>query len=365
MFLLDFIKDNENWREILSQEPYCISIKEKDGYALFKYNQIESDMSLSIVKECRGVIIDLSDMKVVCRRFDKFFNADEPNAATLSGTVRAEEKIDGSIIGVWRDRTGVWRVSTNGMIDASDADLTLPIDNIRTYRDLFDVAWEKQVGHGFGILSLYKDYTMIFELVSPANRIVVPYKETALFFLGIRNNKTGEEISPVDDRVANLKKYFPTPRIFDIHSVEDAKTVAKTLGADQEGFVLVDEHFNRVKVKGSEYLAVHLIRNNDLSLKNFLATVLNDTQDDLLAYFPEYTRYINDVKTRLSNYIGEIEDAISSAPFNLDRKEFALAVKDTPHSAILFKLYSNRDYDWRKAEISIDNLNKLAQRLGL
>lgn len=365
MILLDFLKQNENWRDILSKEPYCINIKEKDGYALFKYNQIDSDMSNPLVKECRGIIVDLSDMKVVCRRFDKFFNATEPNAAKLEGAIRAEEKIDGSIIGVWRDRNGVWRVSTNGMIDASDANLTLPIDNIRTYRDLFDLAWERQVGYDFDVLGIYKDYTMIFELVSPANRIVVPYKETALYFLGIRNNRTGEEISPLDKRVSELVKYFPTPRIFDIHSVEDAMEVAKTLGADQEGFVLVDEHFNRVKVKGSEYLAMHLIRNNDLSLKSFLATVLNDAQDDLLAYYPEYEPYITDVKTRLNKYIEEIEQSIASAPFDLDRKDFALEVKDKPHSAILFKMYGNREYDWKKVEINIDNINKLAQHLGL
>ena len=365
MILLDFIKEHKNWREILIEKPYCINIKEKDDYALFKYNQIDSDMSLPIVRECRGVIINLNDMRVVCRRFDKFFNASEPNAAELSGLIRAEEKIDGSIIGVWRDRMGAWRVSTNGMIDASDADLTLPIDNVRTYRDLFDEAWRNQVGNSFSILDLYKGYTMIFELVSPSNRIVVPYKETALYFLGIRNNNTGEEISPIDERVADLKRYFPTPRIFDIHTIEDAKEVTKTLGADQEGFVLVDEHFNRVKVKGAEYLAMHLIRNNDLSLKSFLATVLNDTQDDLLAYFPEYTKYIDDVRNRLDNYIAEVEADIATAPFELDRKEFALAVKDKPNSAILFKLYGNKDYDWKAVEINIDNINKLAQKLGL
>lgn len=365
MSLLEFLNEHDNWREILSERPYCISIKEKDGYALFKYNQAESDMSLPIVQECRGIIVDLGNMQIVCRRFDKFFNSSEPNAAILSGSIRAEEKIDGSIIGVWRDREGMWRVSTNGMIDASDANLTLPIDNIRTYRDLFDLAWGNQVGNDFHILDMYGNHTMIFELISPANRIVVPYNETALYFLGVRNNRTGEEISPTDERVSDLVKYFPTPQIYDIHTIEQAMHVAKTLGADREGFVLVDESFNRVKVKGAEYLSMHLLRNNDLSLKNFLSTVLNNSQDDLMAYFPEYTKYIRDIEQRLEAYKNEVETAIEVAPWDLDRKSFALQVKDNKHSAILFKLYGNRDWDWKANEFSINNINKLAQHIDL
>lgn len=57
--VLKLINSNRNWREILSQEPYNIIIKDKGQYTLLKYSQIEpkSDMSNSIVQECRGLII--------------------------------------------------------------------------------------------------------------------------------------------------------------------------------------------------------------------------------------------------------------------------------------------------------------------
>ena len=89
MELIKFLKENDNWRELLSQSPYCLSIKEKDNYAIFKYNQLESDMSLKIVQESRGVIIDLNDYTVACRAFDKFFNVQEPHAAKLTKNIRA------------------------------------------------------------------------------------------------------------------------------------------------------------------------------------------------------------------------------------------------------------------------------------
>lgn len=54
--LLDFIKQNkENWKEVLQKPPYSLIVKEDDGYILLKYNQLESDLSNSIVQECRGV----------------------------------------------------------------------------------------------------------------------------------------------------------------------------------------------------------------------------------------------------------------------------------------------------------------------
>ena len=64
--LLDFIKQNkENWKEALQKPPYSLIVKEDDDYILLKYNQLESDLSNSIVQECRGIILRKSDLKVV------------------------------------------------------------------------------------------------------------------------------------------------------------------------------------------------------------------------------------------------------------------------------------------------------------
>ena len=54
--LLDFIKQNkENWKDVLQKPLYSLIVKEDDDYILLKYNQLESDLSNSIVQECRGV----------------------------------------------------------------------------------------------------------------------------------------------------------------------------------------------------------------------------------------------------------------------------------------------------------------------
>ena len=49
------LKNPNNWEDLLSNSPYYLKIKRKDGLVIFNYNQIKSDFSLAIVKESRGV----------------------------------------------------------------------------------------------------------------------------------------------------------------------------------------------------------------------------------------------------------------------------------------------------------------------
>lgn len=94
--LLDFIKQNKNWEELLSKSPYSLSIKQNEFYIKFNYNQIESDFSNPIVQEARGIILRKKDLKPVAIPFFKFFNYGEGNAAKIDwNTARALEKIDG------------------------------------------------------------------------------------------------------------------------------------------------------------------------------------------------------------------------------------------------------------------------------
>ena len=63
--VIKFINNNSNWRELLTQKPYCLSISEDDNYMLLKYNQVDSDFNQEICKECRGLIIDKFTIKPV------------------------------------------------------------------------------------------------------------------------------------------------------------------------------------------------------------------------------------------------------------------------------------------------------------
>ena len=56
MEVLKLMNSNPNWRDVLSADPYNITIKEDGEFVLLKYSQIDSDFNLQIVRECRGAI---------------------------------------------------------------------------------------------------------------------------------------------------------------------------------------------------------------------------------------------------------------------------------------------------------------------
>jgi hypothetical protein len=65
--LLKYIEQNSNWEPLLSEPPYSLEIFREDDLALFKYRMGFSDMSLDIVREARGIIVDTKQMKIAGR----------------------------------------------------------------------------------------------------------------------------------------------------------------------------------------------------------------------------------------------------------------------------------------------------------
>ena len=74
MEILKFIKQNKDWETIISNEPYNISIKKDNGYIILFYNQISSDFTIPMVRECRGIILKETNYEPVCVPFFKFGN---------------------------------------------------------------------------------------------------------------------------------------------------------------------------------------------------------------------------------------------------------------------------------------------------
>ena len=362
MELIKFINQHDNWKELLQEAPYFLDVKEDEGYTLLKYNQIKSDFSQPIVKECRGIILD-SNNKIVCWPFDKFFNYGESNADEIDwSSARVQEKIDGSIMKVWYDN-GSWRLSTNGSINAYKTELNtnelLKINcPYSTFGDLFDNA----INRGkIPFEDMDKDCTYMFELVSPYNKVVIDYPEIILNHIGTRNNITGQELN-VD---IGIKK----PKEYPIHTLEDCIRCAGELSKDEEGYVVVDKNWKRIKVKNPVYLQLHrMVSNNQLRMKDILHMLFENEQEEFLAYFPEYRAAFKEVQDSLE-YMKErlLKNRIQLFHFTtyVTRKDFALEVMklDKENSDFYFKSYDRKDYsfqDW------VENMpeDRLIERLS-
>lgn len=295
MYLITFLRKHKNdWREILSSSPYNLIIKdgvgEYEGLVLFKYNQLESDLSRQLVQDCRGIIVDIEDnFRVISYPFRKFFNYGEKYASDIDwNTARVQQKVDGSIIKVtYWERKNKWVISTNGCINAFDVDATSISD---TFMDDVFVNFGKLFMEAFnnaGYLfdKLNKNYTYMFELVSPYTQVVVKYPKTDIYHIGTRDNKTFKEV----DVDIGIKK----PKMYPLHSLEAVMEASKALNhnddnsIEDEGFVVVDNKWRRVKIKSPLYLSAHYLKGNKLSFKRCLDIIMSNEESEYLSYFPE------------------------------------------------------------------------------
>ena len=287
-----FIYEHENWRDILKDE-YKITVKEEYPFAIFNYG-IDCDFSNPIVQESRGIIIDLDNIEVVCWPFRKFGNYNESYADKIDwNTARVQDKIDGSIIKLWWNRmTGKWQFSTNGTINADTA-----LANQMTQETFLDVI-RKADNYCEIILRLpifNKDYTFIFELVSPETQVVVKYPKPHLYHIGTRSNISGQEM----DSDIGIEK----PKEYKLKSLDDCVTAASELnksddgqvhGVKKEGFVVVDGNWNRIKVKSPDYLMLHRMSSNANFSKERIIGMIRDRTvivQDICEDFPNFAHY--------------------------------------------------------------------------
>lgn len=287
-----FIYEHENWRDILKDE-YKITVKEEYPFAIFNYG-IDCDFSNPIVQESRGIILDLDNLEVVCWPFRKFGNYNESYADKIDwNTARVQDKIDGSIIKLWWNRmTGKWQFSTNGTINADTA-----LANQMT-QDTFLNVIRKADNYCEIILRLpifNKDYTFIFELVSPETQVVVKYPKPHLYHIGTRSNISGQEM----DSDIGIEK----PKEYKLKSLDDCVTAASELnksddgqvhGVKKEGFVVVDGNWSRIKVKSPDYLMLHRMSSNTNFSKERIVSMIRDgsvSVQDICEDFPNFAHY--------------------------------------------------------------------------
>jgi len=328
--LLDFIRDNPDWENQLSNDPYYINIKRSVGYIMFSYG-IEADFRIEVVRECRGIILDETDgYQPVCVPFFKFGNYGESYADDIDWTTaRVQEKIDGSLIKVWHHK-GVWRVSTNNTINAESARTNNQED---TFLNIFQKAWAL-TGKEFSDLN--PDYTYLFELVSPQTRVVVPYMETKLYHIGTRENHSLQELH-VD---IGIEK----PKEFSISTIEACVEAAKNLDKYHEGFVVVDSRWRRVKVKSPLYVAIHHILNNISSDKRIIDLIVSGEDAEVVSYFPEYAEMFDSMRERIDRFIAHNEkelEKIREAAYPT-QKELAEYVTKTICPACLFSVANGK-----------------------
>lgn len=353
-----FIRQHYYWESLLTSAPYNLEIKRKNGLIMFNYSHRASDFSLKLVRECRGLILREGTWEVVCRAMDKFMNAEEANSDLDKidwAKATVQQKIDGSLIRVFFDwERYMWCTSTSGTIDAFDAELGA--GGFSTFGDLFSFALKKTLREeNLAISDFYsqldKGSTYYFELTSPLNRVVVKYEEYRVYFLGWRDNFSGEEKLPGSSYCSQA---LPRPKLYALNTYEEVCHAAEKLPHDEEGYVVCDSNFHRVKIKSPYYITAHYFRTTFAPTRARLVEVIvKGEASELLAYCPELKEQVEELSNSmrdLADRAQRIFNSLFSSYRQLEpeyqiRSIWASMVKTYPIKKYLFWAYDQKMYD--------------------
>lgn len=196
--------------------------------------------------KCRGLIVD-ENYNIIARPFEKFFNVEELQGLNETLKIhieipnlpfRAFEKLDGSLgIGYWWE--GKFYISTKGSFASDQAIKANEILNTK-YAGVAE--------------KLNPNYTYLFEIIYPENRIVVDYGDLEDIILTcVKNTETGEDV------FEDYSSIFTCVKEYD--GFTDWKKIRDMVNGDnREGFVVRFSNGFRMKMKYEDYFKKHFLK---------------------------------------------------------------------------------------------------------
>lgn len=311
---------------------FKLDIKEYPDKILLKYNMINSSMDCPEVQEARGLILEKDTWKVINMSFLKFFNVEEPRAAKIDlETAHILQKCDGSLSQVYFFNNQ-WFMATSGTAEGESEVNNKPNT---TFSDLFWTTVEKMTGNVELFKSkLVKGRTYAFELCTPYNIVVTPHTTSSVTLLMVRDLETLQEFSYEDVTkmakdlgILMVKRFSLQPKDFG-----ELKRTLDNMPFSEEGYVVLDKNFNRVKVKNPKYLAAHHLKGKS-AFHHILDIIKANEVDEFVATFVERKDEILMLKANHDNLLTRLEltwtELQSHLPKNItpaEKKRFAEAV---------------------------------------
>jgi len=293
---------------------------------------------------CRGLITHAETGEIIARSIPKFFNWDQEEAPLLEASTRVTvvDKMDGSLGILYQMPSGIFAVATRGSFTSDQAIwATEWIDHRIDFH-----GWEPD-----------SDYTYLFEIIYPENRIVVDYgdREDMTFLMKI-HKETGEAVH--DDVTV------PTPYAYRYGL---SQSWGEALGMPErhnaEGLVVeIEQTGQRVKIKYEDYKRMHRYVTGTNERNVWEALVAGK---DLKAEFEgapdEFHDWVQEVADKLDWSFGtiareigfEFQRVIQAFPnyTHDDRGDFARAVSKSPNRAAMFTLLDGKpinDIIWKE-----------------
>ena len=298
-----------------------------------------------ITLSCRGLVTD-NEGNVVARPFKKFFNIEE-NKHTPTEEFDVYEKMDGSL-GILFNYKGEWVLATRGSFTSDQSVKGTELLQKYDYN------------------RLNPDYTYLFEIIYPENRIVCTYDFEDLVLLGMIHTKDGDEVNihsgNEDIRFKNLLNNLGFNIVRKYDGISDYSYLKQTISNNREGFVVKFSNGDRMKIKGEEYLRLHKIMTNlsttgvweVLSTGGKMEDYLKDVPDEFYKKVKMYVQSLNYGHYLYSEYAGKMHDGFRYGKYGdkevePTKKEFSEHLeRNNVHpkgKSICFAMWDKKPYD--------------------
>ena len=312
-------------------------------YRVFNYRLASwTDFQEPFALEMRGITYLLHPEHgpiIVSRPFAKFFNLGE-NPSTmnldLSQATCYEEKADGSLIATFHDpHTRRWGIKSKQSFFSEQAIMAENLlrfgsISLNSNSPIDDILSSNHTSVLVNAIAewMVNDYTVLMELCSPANRIVIEYETTHLKVHGIRHNQTGEYIQRSSLSPSNPLYKAWVDQVICQGLPEDfvASTLLKT---GIEGYV-VHGPWGRFKLKTEWYQNLHHLKDSVSTTKSLIESIIYERVDDVKQMFSTDTFTLDRIKTMEDivipkyNHIVRVVEEFYEANKQLPRKEYAI-----------------------------------------
>jgi RNA ligase len=304
----------ENESLLKSQQHPTLPLKIWNYTEKTQYNKLWDNVTL----KHRATIRDL-DGNLIANSFSKFFNIEEGKHIE-SKNFKIYEKMDGSF--------GMLFYYQNQWIFCSKGSFT-----------------SEQAIKGFEILQNYQyqdlptQYSYIFEIIYPENRIVVNYGEKKELVLLAVFDIDGKEYD-----ISLYNTIFPVVKTYNITNYQELKQVQQD---NFEGFVIKFDNGTRCKVKLEKYLELHRALSNISKYKVWEYLSQKQSIQELIEVVPDefhsqINNWYNEIATAFTSIECKIKEYFEALPIFNTRKELALYIKDYQYKSIIFTLYDNQ-----------------------
>jgi RNA ligase len=241
------------------------------------YQQAWDDVTI----QSRGLITK-HDGTIVSRPFKKFWNLEENKVDLPLEPFKVTAKEDGSL-GIAYLIGDMPYIATRGSFISEQAIKANYILH-QKYKDF----------------PFKKDYTYLYEIIYPQNRIVVDYgNKEDLILLAAIHTETGEEINI---HTEEWQKLCPFPIVKHYDGIADIHELKRLEEKNRQGFVICFQRGLRVKVKFQDYVRIHRIifGTNARSIWEYLkegkplAGLLDRVPDEFIAWVKSISRDLSE-----------------------------------------------------------------------